>query len=690
MLFALALACILTAMNCPTADADDTPVISLGEELPSNLICNNTVAGLTKQDGKPCIRVRFNRVDWPNIYFTPTKHSWDWSAYAGLAIDVYNPEREPISVCIRVDNAGADGINNCGTACGTADSRKWTTLKLWFGSNQPSPFWGMRGTPDHGPLPQSTKLDPSKITAFQIFLPQPTKEHTLLVSNIRLFGTARQQVPLPFVDRFGQYIHAVWPGKLNSEDELIRRRDEETRLLNAAPELPGRDKYGGWLDGPKLHATGWFRTQKIDGRWWLVTPEGRLFFSIGVDCVNFWDRTFIEKREQWFEQLPDPESEFKPAYGYAENVHSMAETIGGKGRTFNFYMANLMRKYGREWKENWRKTSYARLKAWGFNTIGNWSDPDVLANSPLPFTATASVWGDFRRIEGGGGYWNKMPDVYDPKFADAAEACIAPVAKRYAANPLCIGYFVDNELAWDAVERGVLASPPDQPCRVEMVRRLQTKYGSLDKLNKAWNTNASDWDSLRVPEQPNEVCRQDLNSFVHAFARRYFLIIKHVLRKHAPNQLYLGCRFAWSHKEAIRACAEVADVVSFNIYRTHVNCEEWTGANDLGKPIIIGEFHFGALDRGMFHPGLVPARNQDERAAAFCRYVRSVVDCPAFVGCHWFQYIDEPLTGRIYDGENYNIGLVDVTDTPYPELISAAKKVNMEIYARRIKKRPAL
>ncbi|MCA9439921.1 MAG: hypothetical protein KC964_03880, partial [Candidatus Omnitrophica bacterium] len=49
-------------------------------------------------------------------------------------------------------------------------------------------------------------------------------------------------------------------------------------------------------------------------------------------------------------------------------------------------------------------------------------------------------------------------------------------------------------------------------------------------------------------------------------------------------------------------------------------------------------------------------------------------------GCHWFQYIDEPITGRTHDGENYNIGFVDVTDTPYRELVHSARKVHSEVY----------
>jgi hypothetical protein len=49
---------------------------------------------------------------------------------------------------------------------------------------------------------------------------------------------------------------------------------------------------------------------------------------------------------------------------------------------------------------------------------------------------------------------------------------------------------------------------------------------------------------------------------------------------------------------------------------------------------------------------------------------------PDIVGCHWFQYADEPLTGRLLDGENGNMGFVAVTDIPYADLVSAAREAN--------------
>jgi hypothetical protein len=63
----------------------------------------------------------------------------------------------------------------------------------------------------------------------------------------------------------------------------------------------------------------------------------------------------------------------------------------------------------------------------------------------------------------------------------------------------------------------------------------------------------------------------------------------------------------------------------------------------------------------------------EERAVAYRYYVENAAAHPALIGTHWFQWIDQPSTGR-FDGENYNIGLVDVTDRPYPEMIKAAKE----------------
>ena len=123
-------------------------------------------------------------------------------------------------------------------------------------------------------------------------------------------------------------------------------------------------------------------------------------------------------------------------------------------------------------------------------------------------------------------------------------------------------------------------------------------------------------------------------------------------------------------------------VPSFIIYDRRVDPGKWGFFQSLGRPVIIGEFHVGALDRGLFHPGLVAAIDQHERGDLH-RLCQERAEEPGLVGCHWFQYVDEPLTGRAYDGENYNIGFLTVTDTPHPELVAAARAIHRQTYQQR-------
>ena len=144
------------------------------------------------------------------------------------------------------------------------------------------------------------------------------------------------------------------------------------------PGPADRDQYGGWLSGPKREATGRFRTEKIDGVWWLVDPEGRLFWSHGIDCVGSANAvTPITDRENWFADLPSSDSPLAIFYG--EGNWAPHNYYEGRGtyKTFNFTAANLLRKYGERWQNDFNRLAHRRLRSWGMNTIANWSDAGV-------------------------------------------------------------------------------------------------------------------------------------------------------------------------------------------------------------------------------------------------------------------------------------------------------------------------
>ena len=226
-----------------------------------------------------------------------------------------------------------------------------------------------------------------------------------------------------------------------------------------------------------------------------------------------------------------------------------------------------------------------------------------------------------------------------------------------------------------------------------MVDTLRGRYGySLESLAAAWKLPSvpASWESLSFPVEISEVAAKDFSYLTIVFARAYFSQVRTALQKVDNNHLYLGCRFATCTPEIIQASNEFCDVVSFNIYadslfswKRYRALSNAQANGTLTKPIIIGEFHFGSEDRGL-SGGLVNKFTTQGRAAAYEAFVSSIAKEPQFLGCHWFQYADQALTGRT-DGENYNVGFVDVTDEPYLALISAARKAHRLLYSNRFK-----
>ena len=58
--------------------------------------------------------------------------------------------------------------------------------------------------------------------------------------------------------------------------------NDKNLAAHAASPISDADPYGGWAGGPQLAASGFFRSEKVDGKWWSVDPKGHLFWSPGV------------------------------------------------------------------------------------------------------------------------------------------------------------------------------------------------------------------------------------------------------------------------------------------------------------------------------------------------------------------------------------------------------------------------
>ena len=177
---------------------------------------------------------------------------------------------------------------------------------------------------------------------------------------------------------------------------------------------------------------------------------------------------------------------------------------------------------------------------------------------------------------------------------------------------------------------------------------------------------------MRDASRFSERAKQDMHEFSRQMIRAYVEIPAKACRAVDPNHMILGMRWAWVKNPDLVTGWENFDVFSLNCYSVDPTAAiENVERLGVDLPVMIGEFHFGALEpRAHGHrPGGV--QTQSERAKAFRYYCERVAAHPYGVGCHFFQCYDQFVLGR-FDGENYNIGLFDICSRPYPEMFDAA------------------
>jgi len=460
----------------------------------------------------------------------------------------------------------------------------------------------------------------------------PVGSPTLELRSIRVERTSPGDAVLdglPLVDALGQYTQGSWSGKAASLEELRRDWLAEEKAL--APAASGLCRYGGYRD---LQATpsGFFRLEKRDHRWWFIDPDGHLFLSLGVDVVQPWMATRLAGRETLFAERPP-------------DAVQPAREDGERDPGVSFFTWNLLRRFGADWQRGFADLAFRRMEAWGLNTIGNWSDEALWPAKRRPYVVPLESWLTEVSYLG-------LPDVYSEAFERQADERAARQCEPRRDDPWLLGYFLANEPPFPQKELqtvDLILSGPATPTQAALLRWLAE--GDSEKRRK---------------------------EFVAEAFSRYIALTSAAVRRHDPNHLNLGMRSGGRPTPAEIRAARPFDVYSVNIYDYEVSparVKEIAGLT--GKPILIGEFHFGTPGRGLA-ASLVQVRDQQERGRAYRYYVENALAMPEVIGTHWFQWADQPSTGR-FDGENYGIGLVDVTDRPYPALVAALVETHKRV-----------
>lgn len=415
-------------------------------------------------------------------------------------------------------------------------------------------------------------------------------------------------------------------------------KDYPTRTLEDFPAAireqtdSGATTYGGRL-GARTKATGFFHTTKLDGRWWLVDPEGSLAIYRGVAAVN------------------------------------PLQTAGAK--------AAFQGKFGSE--SNWAAQTTALLREHGFIGAGAWSNTEVLrsVSHPLVYTRVLNFMGNYGRKRGGTysqpghtGYPGDCIFVFDPDFEAFCDESARPLAAG-KDDPCLLGYFSDNELPFrPASLSNYLALPEKDPGYQAALAWLRARHG-----NQA---------------AARDVTPRDQSDFLEVVVERYLRIASQAIRRYDPNHLLLGSRFYGAdllQPEIFRAAGRQLDVVSVNWYHA------WTPDPDRlamweresGKPVLITEWYAKGMDSGMANTGGAGwvVKTQRDRGRFYENFTLGLLESKVCIGWDWFKYMDnDPAdTGADPSNRDSNKGILSNRYEPYDPLLEAMKRLNERTYS---------
>lgn len=404
------------------------------------------------------------------------------------------------------------------------------------------------------------------------------------------------------------------------------------------------------------------------------------------------------------------------------------------GMAYNFYQANAHRKYaGDDVEAKWNDRSFRRMRSWGFNALGGNASFDMIEKD-IPYQI------EFRITSGGyppdpfsAGFAESRRNVFEQGISDDMKG-----------DPYLIGYYVDNEVFWGrsldnealwgenaggllglyGLVFDVFKTDTKPDAKAHFINEILKPHYGYDERNPdaSFNLFKSDWDTGEIFNSWDDLANKDLwtgligekyindtnisremryclSRMLISYADRYFYIINDELKKCDTNHMYLGSRFlpGITPDEVLYACGKNCDVFSFNYFFSEFDPENnieyffttegvpgtVTIGSDfkarINKPVIISCFSM-VEKSGLFFGGQAKEEMEHGRAARYSDYMEGALRHPNFVGSNWHNYVDQALVGAPQSAECSEVGIVSVTDTPYPELVSAMRDRNHSIY----------
>lgn len=365
---------------------------------------------------------------------------------------------------------------------------------------------------------------------------------------------------------------------------------QNTRLLNLVSGYKqtsdGRDDFThyGTYKYLRTDSTGFFYVKKIDGRWWMVDPNGFAGINMGVCSVgstaiqNDYDR-ILGLGYNGIGNFLTSESQTKTNYN-TQNYATFSYT-----RRLNFYLSYV----------NVRKNYY---------------------------TTPSAVQGDLSYVL-----------VYDPQFTTYCDNLANTNAKPFVNDRDLLGYFTDNELSFnqDQLQLLVRDLPAGDPSRDSAL-----VFASSRGLTAA--------DCISYTSNVTEQMKQD---FATQMANHYYRTVSASIRKSDPNHLLLGSRLNGRPRaiqNVVNASEKYMDVTSVNFYDKYnpdeqISYVNWT--ND--KPCLVTEFYI--KDANIFSTTQSGAgwyvNSQPDRGKFYQNACLQLLKNKCYIGWQYFKYQDD-------------------------------------------------
>jgi len=433
-------------------------------------------------------------------------------------------------------------------------------------------------------------------------------------------------------DKFVDVLHTTDEANTDPCDK------ESVRVLSSLTDftpktsMPNLSQYGGWIDGGKYKATGFFRTELIDGRWWFIDPLGYKYIDMGV-----------------------------------------AQTQPKKGSQIQ--TASFESKYGTD--DVWKEKIGEEFRSYGFNGMGPWSDFKLALTSEKPLTQAVFKKAFLQGFDKDGWSQDGVMEVFSPNFETYCEKIAEEQIAPYADNPYIVGWYTDNE-------------PPagNNMLKNTLSKILATSDDYYDYA-VAWK-----WFRMRKGENATikDVTAQDNEEWIEFAYDRYMQVITRAIRKYDKNHMIFGGKLDKNNRGMFRAVGRYADAIGYDYYPNaftpdRMVISEWYKWS--GKPMMNAEWYSkgrDACDMGLDIINVAgvgyEVPTQKDRGYYYQAFAIGMLDSNVFTGWQWFKYMDNDPTdlGQDLSNINANKGLIKRTYEYWDEFLSMIKEININAY----------